>query len=223
MEPLLTPGQEDATPADAPARTTTKQAPLCCRGAFFLGVVLGIVVALLGVGVALWQVGVFSTGAPAPAPMAGNASALGCTLASDVQIMITQGNTWEPDGGNQFLNAQQDCMKKQPVEGTAASVGKCMVKATNVSSECGLLWGMQAVCMRDRCLVECVATKLPHPPKNAKVECAKCVCEHCREKQLAEMKLPCTLLPAEADPDQGCHDCPGHSVHWPPPRQQPGG
>ena len=67
MEPLLTPGQEEATPADAPARATTKQAPLCCRGAFFLGVALGIVVALLGVGVALWQVGVFSTGAPAPA------------------------------------------------------------------------------------------------------------------------------------------------------------
>ena len=38
-----------------------------------------------------------------------------------------------------------------------------------------------------------------------------------RKKQLEEMKLPCTLLPAEADPDQGCHDCPGHTAHWPPP------
>ena len=200
-----------------PAPAATKQdPPICCRGAFVCGALVGVLASLGGVAIALWQLGEFGATPQTPGP-AGNASLLGCTLASDVQIMLVQGNTWESDGGNQFLNAQQDCMKKQPIEGTAASVGACMVKSTNISSECGLLWGMQAVCMRDKCLAECVATKLPHPPKSAKVNCANCVCKHCRRQQLTEMKLPCTLLPAEADPDQGCHDCPGHTVHWPPP------
>lgn len=207
MQPLLT--QEPQVPA--------KERPICCRGAFALGGIVGVLVSLGGVAIALWQLGEFGASPPLP-DLAGNASLLGCTLASDVQIMLKQGNTWESDGGNQFLNAQQDCMKKQIIEGTAASVGACMVKSTNISSECGLLWGAQAVCMRDKCVTECLATKLPHPKRAAKVRCANCVCKNCRKKQLSEMKVPCTLLPAEADPDQGCHDCPGHTVHWPPPR-----
>lgn len=106
-------------------------------------------------------------------------------------------------------------MKAQPIEGTARSVGACMVKSTNISSECGLVWGQQAVCMRDKCLLDCVATKLPHPPVSAKLKCAKCVCEHCRKAQLEQTKVPCTLLPAEADPNQGCHDCFGHTKQTP--------
>lgn len=208
MQPLLSEGYQ------APR---AKERPICCRGAFALGAIVGVLVSLGGVAIALWQLGDFGAAPPLP-DLAGNASLLGCTLPSDVQIMLKQGNTWESDGGNQFLNAQQDCMKKQIVEGTAASVGACMVKSTNVSSECGVLWGAQAVCMRDSCMTECIATKLPHPARSAKIKCADCVCKHCRKKQLSEMKVPCTLLPAEADPDQGCHDCPGHTVHWPPSR-----
>ena len=131
--------------------------------------------------------------------------------------MLKQGNTWEPDGGNQFLNAQQDCMKANLIRGTASTVAACIVKATNVSSACGLVWGNQALCMKNHCAFQCARTKLPHPPVSAKIKCASCVCTHCRKMLLEQSKVPCTLVPAEADPDQGCHDCFGHTSHWPPP------
>ena len=35
-----------------------------------------------------------------------------------------------------------------------------VVKATNVSTECALVWGQQAVCMRDQCLLDCVGKSL---------------------------------------------------------------
>jgi hypothetical protein len=192
-----------------------QEAFICCRGSFFLGGMFGVIAALGGVAIALTSLGLFDKASPEPPAPTGKTSTLGCTLESDVKILIVQGNTWEPDGGNEFLNAQQTCVKAQ-LSGTAASVGACMEKATNVSSQCGLVYGKLAVCMRDKCLVKCLATKMPHPKKAAKVECAQCICTNCRALELAETKLPCTLLPQEADPDQGCHDCFGHTTHWPP-------
>ena len=110
MQPLLSEGYQ------APR---AKERPICCRGAFALGAIVGVLVSLGGVAIALWQLGDFGAAPPLP-DLAGNASLLGCTLPSDVQIMLKQGNTWESDGGNQFLNAQQDCMKKQIIEGADA-------------------------------------------------------------------------------------------------------
>lgn len=94
MEPLI------AEPP--PTAAIEKEVPVFCRGSFFVGALVGVLVAAGAMAIALWQLGLIGSASPPALAPTGNTSRLGCTLASDVEIMLVQGNTWESDGGNKF-------------------------------------------------------------------------------------------------------------------------
>ena len=151
---------------------------------FLLG--LGLMFCILRFG---WFVPPFS---PSPSQSNNtNNTSLGCSLASDVFILVTKGNA--------MLDAEDKCGNAALGDSTATA--KCLEKTMGLSKSCAFVFGDQTECGRNQCWIPCISGK-PTP------KCTKCICQHCRKKTVKSSRIPCTLMPSD-----DCNDCPG----WLPP------